>query len=138
MPEAEIREKVTALALQDEDRRYGMRVYYSTRVHAVFNDHHYVADTYTLSVGGAFLKIKESFPETGTKGLVTFNGAIQGKAVMQLEAEILYHRAFDPQVMSIHPPGVGIKFTNVSEEAVRLLTMLVEHQAELGKITRVS
>lgn len=121
--------------VEGEERRASPRVFFETRVHCVFNDRSYIAQSYAINRNGAFLKLSGALPAKGTQGTLTFNAALgDGKRPVHQNVEVVFVRAYQDNTVSIYPAGLGVKFLEPSTETLAALDELVQIQVQSGKM----
>lgn len=130
MTDEDILTRLQAFVSPAGDRRRAPRAYVQTRALLRFQDERLlVAETYTLSENGVFLKCREKLPEAG-QSLELQMAVPDGERTIEVKTpvEVVYTREFNPEKVSIHPPGFAVRFLGLSPEVEAALREIVSRQ----------
>ena len=106
--------------LADWTKRKHPRISLETKVIVIHKGISYTLYLETLSAGGAFIRKKEPFPK-GSKVQITL--PLNDERAVQLQAEVVHVKELFGHVF---PPGMGIKFTEISDHEIALLKNYLE------------
>ena len=118
LSDEEILGHVGAIALMEKDQRVFPRILFEVRALCHFNQESFIAETYTLSQNGLFIKSQSNLPRVKNQGTLVFES---GGQKVQVKVEVVHVRAFDSKTMSIHPTGFAVRFLETNMALTQVL-----------------
>lgn len=107
-------------------------VFFPVEVVARFSGLAIKTECFSLNAKGAFIKLGGPYPEAGAKGSIAF--LHQGQVFLEAKSEVVFVRPFQPDVVSVHPSGVGLKFVGLETSHRQLLETLIRKKKNLDDV----